>query len=219
MLSGCCGTLPRSVRRQVYIIRTSGARLLALINDVMDAAALRQQRLILKQERVPLKPLVDDMLDLTHSLVRGWVWGSGCRGGWCSGKVPKDCVDWVSGEDMGAVPRSSVGQHMPDSLLLQHQVVKGRKCCYCSVLAVPCHIWWALVTHAVLPAAVYLQVDPDVQLRNCVPEEFVVWGDSGRIVQVGSAQHWNQAEVVHACFLVSACCVCDHVLDIHSAVP
>jgi signal transduction histidine kinase len=70
MLSGCCGTLPRSVRRQVYIIRTSGARLLALINDVMDAAALRQQRLILKQERVPLKPLVDDMLDLTHSLVR-----------------------------------------------------------------------------------------------------------------------------------------------------
>ena len=40
------------VRRQIYIIRTSGARLLALINDVMDAAALRQNKLVLKQETV-----------------------------------------------------------------------------------------------------------------------------------------------------------------------
>jgi hypothetical protein len=40
------------VRRQIYIIRTSGARLLALINDVMDAAALRQNKLVLKQEVV-----------------------------------------------------------------------------------------------------------------------------------------------------------------------
>jgi signal transduction histidine kinase len=40
------------VRRQIYIIRTSGARLLALINDVMDAAALRQNKLVLKQEPV-----------------------------------------------------------------------------------------------------------------------------------------------------------------------
>ncbi len=40
------------VRRQIYIIRTSGARLLALINDVMDAAALRHSTLVLKQEPV-----------------------------------------------------------------------------------------------------------------------------------------------------------------------
>lgn len=52
MLSGCCGVLPEGVRRQIYIIRTSGARLLALINDVMDAAALRQNKLVLKQEQV-----------------------------------------------------------------------------------------------------------------------------------------------------------------------
>lgn len=52
MLSGCCGVLPEGVRRQIYIIRTSGARLLALINDVMDAAALRQNKLVLKSERV-----------------------------------------------------------------------------------------------------------------------------------------------------------------------
>jgi signal transduction histidine kinase len=73
MLSGCVGVLPEAVRRQLYIIRTSGARLLALINDVMDAAALRQHRLVLKKERVPLRPLVDDMLDLTRPLVcQGW---------------------------------------------------------------------------------------------------------------------------------------------------
>ncbi|GIL60978.1 hypothetical protein Vafri_15766 [Volvox africanus] len=69
MLSGCCGVLPEGVRRQIYIIRTSGARLLALINDVMDAAALRQNKLVLKQEQVVLRHVVDDVLDLTRSLV------------------------------------------------------------------------------------------------------------------------------------------------------
>ena len=85
MLSGCVGVLPEAVRRQIYIIRTSGARLLALINDVMDAAALRQHRLVLKKERVPLKHLVDDMLDLTRPLVRPVdiacnCWEPGCEG-------------------------------------------------------------------------------------------------------------------------------------------
>ncbi|KAG2431901.1 hypothetical protein HXX76_009392 [Chlamydomonas incerta] len=73
MLSGCCGVLPEGVRRQIYIIRTSGARLLALINDVMDAAALRQNKLVLKQEQVVLRHVVDDVLDLTRSLVDGEV--------------------------------------------------------------------------------------------------------------------------------------------------
>lgn len=48
----CSSPLLAQVRRQIYIIRTSGARLLALINDVMDAAALRQNKLVLKQEAV-----------------------------------------------------------------------------------------------------------------------------------------------------------------------
>eukprot|EP00878_Enallax_costatus_P033309 GHUV01036722.1.p1 GENE.GHUV01036722.1~~GHUV01036722.1.p1 ORF type:complete len:137 (-),score=25.96 GHUV01036722.1:316-726(-) len=69
LLSGCCGLLNESVRRQVYIIRTSGARLLALINDVMDAAALRQHRPVLKQERLDLRQVVGDVSDLTRSLV------------------------------------------------------------------------------------------------------------------------------------------------------
>lgn len=69
LLSGCCGLLSESVRRQVYIVRTSGARLLNLINDVMDAASLRHSKLVLKQERVVLRPVVDDVLDLTRSIV------------------------------------------------------------------------------------------------------------------------------------------------------
>lgn len=58
-----------SHKPQVYIIRTSGARLLALINDVMDAAALRQNRLVLAKGRVALRPLVGDVVDLTRSMV------------------------------------------------------------------------------------------------------------------------------------------------------
>ncbi|GFH12981.1 uncharacterized protein HaLaN_08775 [Haematococcus lacustris] len=69
MLSGCCGVLPEQTRRQIYIIRTSGARLLALINDVMDASALKQNKLVLKQEQIVLRHAVDDVLDLTRSLV------------------------------------------------------------------------------------------------------------------------------------------------------
>jgi len=69
MLSGCCGIMPEQVRHQICIIRTSGARLLALINDVMDAAALRQNKLVLKQEVVVLRHVVEDVLDLTRSLI------------------------------------------------------------------------------------------------------------------------------------------------------
>lgn len=113
LLSGCCGILNESVRRQIYIVRTSGARLLALINDVMDAAALRQHRLVLKQERLELRQLVGDVSDLTRSLVDNEValrnevpegmavWADSgriiqvrqCGAGdvvWCSSKLGKD---------------------------------------------------------------------------------------------------------------------------------
>jgi signal transduction histidine kinase len=57
------------VRKQLFVVRTSGARLLALINDVMDAATLRQHKLLLKQERLDLRQVVGDVVDLTRSLV------------------------------------------------------------------------------------------------------------------------------------------------------
>lgn len=76
LLANCCGPLSETVRKQLFIVRTSGARLLALINDVMDAATLRQARLVLKQERLELRQVVGDVVDLTRSLVscccRNW---------------------------------------------------------------------------------------------------------------------------------------------------
>ncbi len=57
------------VRRQLYVIRTSGARLLSLVNDVMDASALRTGSLVLRQEKIMLRQVVDDIFDLTRSLV------------------------------------------------------------------------------------------------------------------------------------------------------
>lgn len=55
LLNDGCGVLAAEVRRQVQIIRTSGLRLLALINDIMDAAALRHSQLVLKQEIVAVR--------------------------------------------------------------------------------------------------------------------------------------------------------------------
>ncbi len=69
MLSGSCGVLPEAVRRQVYVVRTSGARLLSLINDVLDVTALQHARLVLHPQRVLLRRLVDDVLDVARALV------------------------------------------------------------------------------------------------------------------------------------------------------
>lgn len=74
------------MRRQLFIVRTSGARLLALINDVMDAATLRQHRLVLKQEKLELRQVVGDVVDLTRSLVSlraGMCWKAGVCVGVC----------------------------------------------------------------------------------------------------------------------------------------
>jgi len=71
---------------KVYIIRTSGARLLALINDVMDAVALRQNRLVLQRGRVGLRALAGDVVDLTRPMVGVGV-GFALDVGWWSGGV------------------------------------------------------------------------------------------------------------------------------------
>ncbi|MEW5298288.1 MAG: hypothetical protein WDW36_001429 [Sanguina aurantia] len=56
MLSGCCGVLHERVTHQIHIICTSGARLLSLIHDVMDAAVLHHKSLVLKQDPVGAGP-------------------------------------------------------------------------------------------------------------------------------------------------------------------
>lgn len=89
------------MRKQLFVVRTSGARLLALINDVMDAATLRQHRLVLKQERLGLRQVVGDVVDLTRSLVgdtegggqgkRGGYEDRGCFGWGCKWMAPTSC--------------------------------------------------------------------------------------------------------------------------------
>ncbi|KAG1673965.1 hypothetical protein FOA52_015721 [Chlamydomonas sp. UWO 241] len=69
LLSGSSGVLSEDMRRQVYIVRTSGARLLLLVNDVMDAASLSSNTLVLKMEHVQLRSLVNDVMDLTLTLL------------------------------------------------------------------------------------------------------------------------------------------------------
>lgn len=128
-MSGCCGVLNESVRRQIYIVRTSGARLLALINDVMDAAALRQHRLVLKQERLDLRQVVGDVTDLTRSLVDNDVS--------LKNDVPEGMVVWA---DSGRVIQVSVSKAMHACrfvglacciLALSHIVIARTEACSC----------------------------------------------------------------------------------------
>lgn len=54
LLPGCC----------------SGLRLLSLVNDILDATALDRKRLTLNRSRVPLRPLLEEVADITQPLVR-----------------------------------------------------------------------------------------------------------------------------------------------------
>ena len=57
----------------VATIRNSGARLLNLINDILDASALRKGRLVVAKNRVILQHAVDDVIELTTPLVHSGV--------------------------------------------------------------------------------------------------------------------------------------------------
>jgi signal transduction histidine kinase len=56
--------------RTLSAIRGSGARLLNLINDILDAAALRKGRLAVARNRVALGHAVGDVLELTAPLAK-----------------------------------------------------------------------------------------------------------------------------------------------------
>jgi hypothetical protein len=43
--------------------------LLSLVNDILDAAALQHQRLVLARSRVLLRPLVEEVADISRPLV------------------------------------------------------------------------------------------------------------------------------------------------------
>ncbi|PRW60699.1 hybrid sensor histidine kinase response regulator [Chlorella sorokiniana] len=63
-------SLPPDTCKTVTTIRNSGARLLNLINDILDAAALRKGKLAVQQGKVNLKNVADDVVDLTEALAK-----------------------------------------------------------------------------------------------------------------------------------------------------
>ncbi|GAX76782.1 hypothetical protein CEUSTIGMA_g4228.t1 [Chlamydomonas eustigma] len=70
LIIGSCGEVNDSVRKTVSTIKTSGCRLLNLINDILDAAAMKRGKLVVKLEKVDLAKLVDDVVDLCSPLAK-----------------------------------------------------------------------------------------------------------------------------------------------------
>lgn len=48
----------------------AGLRLLHLVNDILDATALAHNRLVLQQQKVVLRPLCEEVADITRATVR-----------------------------------------------------------------------------------------------------------------------------------------------------
>ncbi|GIM02469.1 hypothetical protein Vretimale_7317, partial [Volvox reticuliferus] len=70
LMAGACGQLPEKAVKTVSTVKLSGKRLLQLINDILDAAKMKQGTLVIKHEKVDIKRLVTDVLDLSLPLVR-----------------------------------------------------------------------------------------------------------------------------------------------------
>lgn len=59
-----------TIAKTLATIRNSGARLLHLINDILDAAAIRKGKLVVARNRLLLSNSVDDVIELTGPLVK-----------------------------------------------------------------------------------------------------------------------------------------------------
>ncbi|PNW86121.1 hypothetical protein CHLRE_02g074150v5 [Chlamydomonas reinhardtii] len=70
LLVGSCGEINDQALKTITTIKTSGARLLNLINDILDAASMRKGKLTIKHEKVNLKRVVDDVIDLCQPLAK-----------------------------------------------------------------------------------------------------------------------------------------------------
>jgi signal transduction histidine kinase/CheY-like chemotaxis protein len=62
-------TLEGSHARNLGAIRNSGMRLLALVNDVLDAAAMKRGTLSIRARKVQISKLIDDVIELTAALL------------------------------------------------------------------------------------------------------------------------------------------------------
>ncbi|GAX79210.1 hypothetical protein CEUSTIGMA_g6650.t1 [Chlamydomonas eustigma] len=70
LMAGSAGQLPEKAVQSISTVKLSGKRLLQLINDILDAAKMKQGILVIKHEKVDIKRLVSDVLDLSLPLVR-----------------------------------------------------------------------------------------------------------------------------------------------------
>jgi len=178
MLSGCCGALGEQTRRQLYIIRTSGARLLSLINDVMDAAVLRRDSLVLKQEKV-------GTASVTKLGAAGQTGGERCVWNVLTPPSPRPT------RSMQVCIMHVVNGHSFSDKLGAAGQTGGERCVW-NVLTPPSprptrsmQVCIMHVVDDVLDLTRSL-VNPDVELQNRVTPDLLVLGDTGRIVQVSA---------------------------------
>ncbi len=69
LINGYSGALPEKAMSTVSTIKLSGKRLLQLINDILDAAKMKQGGIVIKHEQVDVCALMKDVTDIAKSLV------------------------------------------------------------------------------------------------------------------------------------------------------
>ncbi|GFH13551.1 uncharacterized protein HaLaN_09455, partial [Haematococcus lacustris] len=72
LVVGSCGQINDAALKTITTIKTSGSRLLNLINDILDAASMRKMhgKLTIKHEKVNLCRIVDDVIELCGPLAK-----------------------------------------------------------------------------------------------------------------------------------------------------
>ncbi|GAX84124.1 hypothetical protein CEUSTIGMA_g11547.t1 [Chlamydomonas eustigma] len=69
LIIGSSGELPEKALQTISTIKMSGKRLLQLINDILDAAKMKQGGLVIKHQEVNVKQIMRDVMDITKSLL------------------------------------------------------------------------------------------------------------------------------------------------------
>eukprot|EP00899_Mesostigma_viride_P025938 jgi/Mesvir1/6529/Mv16792-RA.1 len=70
VLDGACGAIDKKLRSSILTIRNSGARLQALINNILDTTSFCGNSYELHKEKVNVHEIVDDVMFLLRPLVR-----------------------------------------------------------------------------------------------------------------------------------------------------
>jgi diguanylate cyclase (GGDEF)-like protein len=71
MIEGATGALTKEQKYNLTIVSNSGKRLSNMINDILDFTKLKNKEITLQLKAVDLNPMVDNVLALTRTLVKG----------------------------------------------------------------------------------------------------------------------------------------------------